>query len=210
VPQIYDCLNSLIGLLIIVNPLLGVSAMAAMTEGDSVGQRRETARAAALTVAIVLSLSAIAGERLLALFGISIAEFQVGGGVLILLMAVSMLHARMGATRHTAEEASEAQTRERIGVVPLGLPLLAGPGAISTAIIYVHKQPGWLNLLVVIIEAWMVAALVWVALRSSAVLVQLMGRTGINIATRLMGLLLSAIAIGFITQGLKALLPGLA
>lgn len=207
--NLYSWLNTLIGLLVIVNPLLGVSVIAAMTENETRAQRRATARSAALTVAIVLSLSALCGERVLSFFGIHIPEFQVGGGVLILLMAVSMLHARMSEVRHTEEEANEAQDREHVGVVPLGLPLLAGPGAISTAIIYAHRQPGWLNLAIVVAEIWLVALLVWLALLSSDVLVRLLGKTGINIATRIMGLLLSAIAIGFITQGLKVLLPGL-
>jgi multiple antibiotic resistance protein len=95
-------------------------------------------------------------------------------------------------------------------VVPLGLPLLAGPGSISTAIIYAHQQPGLLHRLIVVGEICLVSAMVWMALRASRFLGRLIGRTGLNIATRIMGLLLSAISVSFITSGLKALLPGLA
>ena len=207
--HLYPWLNTLVGLIVIVNPLLGVSMIAALTEEETRAQRRATATAAALTVAIVLSLSAIGGEAILSLFGISIPEFQVGGGILILLMAISMLHARMGDVRQTDEEASEAQDRSNLGVVPLGVPLLAGPGAISTAILYAHKQPGWIGSLVIVGEIWLVALLVWLALLSGDLLVKLLGKTGLNIATRIMGLILAAIAVGFVTQGIKTLLPGL-
>jgi multiple antibiotic resistance protein len=142
VSLLYAWLNSLVGLVIVVNPLLGVSVIAALTEHETPEQRRGTARAAALTVAIVLSISAVCGEAILSVFGIGIPEFQVGGGILILLMAVTMLQARIGDVRHTEEEAHEAHGRASVGVVPLGLPLLAGPGAISTAIIYAHDGGG--------------------------------------------------------------------
>lgn len=208
--QLYAWLNSLIGLIIVVNPLLGVSVLATLTEHETHEQRRATAREAALTVAIVLSVSAVCGEAVLSVFGIGIPEFQVGGGILILLMAVTMLQARIGDVRHTEEEAHEAHGRGSVGVVPLGLPLLAGPGAISTAIIYAHERPGWLHTTVVVGEIWLVSAMVWLCLRSGNMLERLIGRTGLNIATRIMGLLLSAISIAFITSGLKALLPGLA
>lgn len=203
-------LNTLIGLLVIVNPLLGVSAMATLGEDFSPAQRRHTARLAALTVAVVLSASALGGTALLDLFGIGIAEFQVGGGILLLLMAVSMLNARLGGTRHTEEEADEALSREQLGVVPLGIPLLAGPGAISTAILYAHQSKGWLDHLVLLGEIWLVAGLVWVALVAGEPLWRRLGRIGLNIASRIMGLLLAAIAVGFVTQGLRQLLPGLA
>ena len=203
-------LNTFIGLVVIVNPLLGASAIATLTTDETPGQRRTTARMAALTVAIVLTTSALAGEAVLAFFGISIPQFQVGGGILILLMAVAMLNAKMSGVRHTAEEADEAQAKEQVGVVPLGIPLLAGPGAISTAILYAHKGAGWVDQLVLVVEIWLVAALVWIAMLAGDRLMKLLGKTGLNIASRIMGLLLAAIAVGFITQGVKTLLPGLA
>jgi multiple antibiotic resistance protein len=157
-----------------------------------------------------MTISAVAGEAVLSLFGIGIPEFHVGGGILLLLIAVSMLNARMSGARHTLEENSEAQLRDEIGVVPIGIPLLAGPGAISTAIIYAHKGHGWVDMLVLLGEIWLVAALVWIALLAGDRLMKVLGQTGLNIASRIMGLLLAAISVGFVTQGLKVLLPGLA
>ncbi|MEJ2452885.1 MAG: MarC family protein [Candidatus Thiodiazotropha sp.] len=203
-------LHSLIGLIVIVNPLLAISAFTAMTTGDDPTQRRATAHRTALTVAAVLSLAALGGETLLRFFGIDIPSFRVGGGILILLMAIAMLHAKMSGARHTDEEANEAQDKAQVGVVPLGIPLLAGPGAISTVIIYAHGRSSWLGSGALLGEIWLVAGLVWLSLALGEQLARVLGKTGINVASRIMGLLLSAIAIQFITQGLQQLLPGLA
>ncbi|WP_020648099.1 MarC family protein [Solimonas variicoloris] len=200
-------LHTLIGLIVIVNPLLGVSAIATLTAGDSRAHRALTARYAAMTIAVVLIVSALAGEFLLALFGISIPEFKVGGGILILLMAIAMLNASPGNTRQTPEEQSEAHDKRQVGVVPLGIPLLAGPGAISAAIIYAQKSGGPLGMTVLLVDILIVALLTWLAMRSSDFLTSFIGQTGLNIATRIMGLILSAIAIGFIASGLLVLFP---
>ena len=210
ISELINGLHTLIGLVVIVNPLLGVSAIAALTVGDSHAHRALTARYAATTIAIVLIASAVAGEFLLRLFGISIPEFKVGGGILILLMAIAMLNASPGNTRQTPEEQSEAHDKRQVGVVPLGIPLLAGPGAISAAIIYAQKSGGPIGMGVLIVDIVLVAALTWLAMRSSDFLTGLIGRTGLNIATRIMGLILSAIAIGFIASGLLVLFPVLA
>jgi multiple antibiotic resistance protein len=208
-PAWYSWFNMLVGLVVIINPLMGVSAFATLAGAESPAQRRVTARIAALTIGVVLTVAALGGDALLSFFGIGIPEFQVGGGVLILLMAVSMMNAQIGSARQTEEEADEACVKSQIGVVPLGVPLLAGPGAISTVIIYALKE-SWLGRVVLIAEIWLVAAMVWLALSLGDWLTDRLGKTGINIATRIMGLLLAAIAVGFLTQGLKVLLPGLA
>lgn len=205
-----SALHTLIGLVVIVNPLLGVSAIATLTAGDSAAHRRLTARYAALTIGVVLTASALAGEFLLSLFGIDIPEFKVGGGILILLMAISMLNARTGNTRQTPEEHDEARDKNQVGVVPLGIPLLAGPGAISSAIIYAQKAGSIWGMGLLLADIWLVALLSWLAMRSSDRLTGLIGRTGINIATRIMGLILAAIAIGFVASGLRTLFPVLA
>ena len=210
ISELINGLHTLIGLIVIVNPLLGVSAITTLTAGDSPAHRALTARYAATTIAIVLIVGAIAGEFLLALFGISIPEFKVGGGILILLMAIAMLNASPGNTRQTPEEQTEAQYKPQVGVVPLGIPLLAGPGAISAAIIYAQKSGGPIGMGILIIDILLVALVAWLAMRSSDYLSRLIGQTGINIATRIMGLILSAIAIGFIASGLLVLFPVLA
>ncbi len=202
--------TSFVGLLVIANPLLAIPLFTSLSQGATRSQRNRTARRTAWTVAITLTSAALLGDRLLRLFGIPMAAFQVGGGILMLLMGIAMMHARLSAARHTPEETLEAQERDEIGVVPLGIPLLAGPGAITTVILYAHQRQGITPLFVLLCEIWLLAALVWLALRIAAPLNRMLGTTGINVANRIMGLLLSAIAVDFITLGMRSLLPGLA
>lgn len=208
--NLHELIHTFIGLLVIVNPLLAVPLFISLTNTSNALEKHKTARLSAITVGIVLGTAAIAGEALLQAFGISIAAFRVAGGILILLMAIAMLHAQVGGTRHTNEEASEAASKEQTGVVPLGIPLLAGPGAISTVIIYAHQHQQWEWIGILLGEITLLALLVWLTLYLAEYLARWLGTTGLNIASRIMGLLLAAIAVGFITEGLKVLLPGLA
>jgi multiple antibiotic resistance protein len=150
------------------------------------------------------------GEPLLDVFGISIASFRVGGGILLLLMAIAMLQALPSRVQQAPEEAKEAEEKEHVAVVPLAIPLLAGPGAMSTVIIYAHQAATWFDTLFLILASLFVAGTVWVALALANSIGTALGKTGVNIVTRLMGLILAAIAVEFITQGLAQLLPGLA
>lgn len=126
------------------------------------------------------------------------------------MLAVAMFHAQESPSRHTAEEAAEAGEKSDIAVVPLGVPLLAGPGAISTVIIFSHQASNWMavGLLMAIIA--LVALIVWITLYLAIPIGTFLGKTGINIATRLMGLFLAAIAVEFIAGGLVKLIPKLA
>lgn len=204
----HEYLKMFIGLLVILNPMLAVPMFVTLTESLGDAERLATARRTALAVGMVLTIAALLGQEILNLFGISIASFRVGGGLLLLLMAVAMMHARMSGAQHTREESEEALGKSDVAVVPLAIPLLAGPGAISTAIIYAHREMPWLHALL-IGEIWAIAFLVWLTLRSALPISRHLGTTGINITTRLMGLILAAIAVEFIVNGLKVMLPGL-
>ncbi|RMD68206.1 MAG: NAAT family transporter [Gammaproteobacteria bacterium] len=199
----------LTALFVIANPLGAILPFLTLTADQSEGERRRTARITALTVALVLLASAFFGDALLALFGIRIASFQVGGGILILLIAIAMLHARRSRTSHTPEEMEEAADKTSVGVVPLGVPLLAGPGAITTVIIYAHRAQDPFSMAFIVFSIALLALSIWIALRLAEPLNGFLGKTGVNIAMRLMGLLLAAIAIEFIAHGLNQLFPGL-
>ena len=203
----HEYVKMFIGLLVILNPMLAVPVFISLTESHTVRERLSSARRTAFAVGIVLTVSVLLGQQVLDLFGISIDSFRVGGGLLIMLMAVSMMHARMSGAQHTDKEGEEAQARDDVAVVPLAIPLLAGPGAISTAIIYAHRDPVWLHAFL-IGEIWLTALLVWLTLRSALPISRALGTTGINIATRLMGLVLAAIAAEFIVNGLKGMWLG--
>lgn len=200
----HEYVKMFVGLLVILNPMLAVPVFISLTEAQSERERVSNARRTALAVGIVLSVATLLGQQILDLFGISIDSFRVGGGLLILLMAVSMMHAKMSGASHTEKEGEEAQERADVAVVPLAIPLLAGPGAISTAIIYAHRDPAWMHA-VLIGEIWLAALATWLVLRSALPISRTLGTTGINIATRLMGLMLAAIAVEFIVNGLKGM-----
>ncbi|MEX0900864.1 MAG: MarC family protein [Gammaproteobacteria bacterium] len=199
-----------VAILVIVNPLGAVPFYISLTSGLAPKERRKIPNQTSLTIVVVLVVATFIGEALLGLFGISLASFRVGGGILLMLMAVSMMQARQSRSRQTPEEAIEAEDKENIAVVPLAMPLLAGPGAISTVIIYASLSAHPLHYLIIMLSCIVVAFVIWLALHSAEFLAGYLGTTGINIAMRLMGILLAAIAIEFIASGALDLLPGLA
>jgi multiple antibiotic resistance protein len=197
-------------LLAIVNPLGVVPVFVSLTRGMDEVERRHIARTTSIAVAVVLVIATLLGKPLLNFFGVSIASFRVGGGILLLLMSIAMMQARHTQSKQTPEEAEEAGEKESIAVVPIAMPLLAGPGAISTVIIYADQSFHPFHLGLIIASSLVVALLTWFSLRAAIPVSRMMSRTGINIATRLMGLLLAAISVEFIADGLAQLLPGLA
>jgi multiple antibiotic resistance protein len=199
----------LLALLVIVNPIGAVPLFATLTADNTTAEKHRIARTSSLSVAIVLILAALCGQSLLALFGITIASFKVGGAILILLLAISMMHGKQSGEKQTPEEAQEAAYKERIAVVPLAIPLLSGPGAISTIIIYASERSSPGHLAALIACAALVGAATWIALLVATPVSTWLGKTGINIAQRLMGLLLAAVAVEIFASGIIVLLPGL-
>jgi multiple antibiotic resistance protein len=198
-----------VGLFAILTPFAAIPIFLSLTDGQSRPSRLRTARVASLTVFTVLIVAALSGEVLLELLGTSLPAFQVGGGIVLLLMALSMLNAKISAVQHTAEEADEAAARDAIGVVPLGIPLLAGPGSISSVIIQMQRSPAWLNKAITLGCVALVCLLLLIALQLATPIGNLLGKIGLNILNRLFGLLLAAIAVEIIANGLKALFPAL-
>lgn len=192
-----------------MNPPGAIPFFISMTSNLSLAERQAIPRVTALSIAVVLAVSALLGEAILRYFGISIASFRVAGGILLMLMAISMMQARQSRSRQTPEEAMEAEEKDSIAVVPLAIPLLSGPGAISTVIIYSHGSSHPVHLVLLVLIGAAAAALCWLTLRAAEPISRLLGRTGINIAMRVMGILLAAIAVEFITGGVMDLWPGL-
>lgn len=199
-----------IALFAIVNPMGSLPIFISATSGWSKAERSRTARTVAITVMIVLGVSAFFGDMILDFFGITIPSFQVGGGILLLLIAISMMHGKQGGTRQTAEEAQTMAEREVIAIVPLSIPLLAGPGAISSMILTAQQHPGIWGHLSLLIPIALIALFIWGLLLLSEVITHTLGTIGINIITRLMGIILAAMAVEFIAKGLEGLFPQLA
>lgn len=198
-----------IALLAIVNPVGGVPLFISASAQWAPGQRLRSARAIALAVFLVLVGAALVGTTVLEVMGIGLPSFLVGGGILILMLSVSMMQARESGIRQTPAEAQLAAEQAGLGVVPLAIPLLAGPGAISTMIIAAHAAPHYWYRWKLLLPAGIVALLVWVTLRLAVGVAARLGTVGINIMTRLMGLLLAALAVEFIVRGLGELFPRL-
>ncbi len=198
-----------IAVMVIVDPLGAVPVFLDLTGSHSNAERRKIAGTAAFAMAIVLIVSCLFGEKILKFFGISIASFRIAGGILLLFLGIAMMHARQSGSKHTPEEDKEAVGKENVAVVPLAMPLLAGPGAISTMIIYSQDAAGWGHKGILIASSMIAAIAIWIALLLAIPLSKLMGKTGINIATRVMGLILTAIAVEFIATGLSQIFPGL-
>lgn len=199
----------LIGLLAIVNPVGAIPIYLGLTQCREGRDCQRIARTTTLAVAAILLTTLATGELLLALFGISLASFRVAGGILLLLMAVSMLHARDHGARSTVDEARESADRESVAVVPLAIPLLAGPGAISTVIVYAERGNSAVHYLCIGGIILLVSAAVLTALRTAPALHHVIGQTGMNIITRLMGLITAAIAVEIMSAGLIGLFPAL-
>ncbi len=192
----------------VLDPFLAVPIFLAASAALDAAARLRLARAVTLTVFAVLAGSALFGEELLRWTGTGLPAFRVGGGLVLLLMALAMLNAQPGAVRQSRAEAEELESGELSGVVPLAVPLLAGPGAISTTVI-AAQAGGVVHLAVLVGCIALVCALLWGMLRVAHVVEPRMGTTRLNIATRLLGLLLIAIAIQTMAEGLKQLFPGL-
>ncbi|MBD3811054.1 MAG: NAAT family transporter [Betaproteobacteria bacterium] len=208
--DILELAKAALALFAIVDPVGVIPMFLLATQGYTLAQSHAAARIAALTVLGVLTLFAFLGEPLLMFFGIRLAAFAVAGGLLLLLLALSMVQARVSPQRQTQDEAAEAEEREAVGVVPLGIPLLAGPGAITHVIVAASAAKGEvLHQTALLIPIGLVALSVWLSFRAAPVISRRLGKTGIHVVTRLMGLIIAAISVEMIADGLGKLFPGL-
>lgn len=198
-----------IGLFALVNPIGIIPVFISMTSYQTAGARNKTNLTANLSVAIILWTSLFLGDAILQLFGISIDSFRIAGGILVVTIAMSMISGKLGEDKQNKQEKSETAIRESIGVVPLALPLMAGPGAISSTIVWGTRYHSVEYLAGFSIAIALFAFCSWGVFRIAPWLVRLLGQTGINVITRIMGLLLMALGIEFIVAGVKGIFPGL-
>ena len=207
-----DIYKPLVALLAIVNPIGVIPFYIHFTEGFTRQQRQRTIRVAAFSAFVVIAVSAVAGLKIIEFFGISLASFQVGGGTLLLISALQMLNAQPAETRK--EDVTEGQDKvdagDSIAVVPLTIPLLTGPATISTMVIYADKTRHLWQLAVLVGYGVVIGAVTYLVFSASGRIAKVLGRTGINVMTRLMGLILAALAVEIMAEGLLVLFPVLA
>jgi multiple antibiotic resistance protein len=202
----------LIALLAIVNPIGVIPFFIHFTSSLNAAQRQRTIRVAAFSAFLVIAISALAGLQIIEFFGISIASFQVGGGTLLLISSLQMLNAQQADTskEDVNEGNSKADAGDSIAVVPLTIPLLTGPATISTMVIYAERTRHWWELAMLVLYGVVIGVAVYLAFRASGRIARVLGRTGINVMTRLMGLILAAMAVEIMADGLIKLFPVLA
>ena len=187
----------------IVDPFAVVPTFLAMTERDSPDHRRVLAKRGAWTCGVTLIAFALGGSMIFKIFGITIGAFKIAGGILMGLNALDMVQARRSQQRETPAEKAEGIQKEDIGIVPLGVPMLAGPGSISTVMVLALGSKGALVTAAVYGSIILTALISYFVLRAASFVERRLGQTGMRILTRFMGLVLCAIAVQFIIDGIK-------
>jgi multiple antibiotic resistance protein len=190
-------------ILFIVDPFAVIPTFLAMTARDAPAQRRVLARRGAWTCAITLIAFALGGSLIFKIFGITIGAFKIAGGVLIGLNALDMVQARRSQQRETPIETAEGIQKDDIGIMPLGVPMLAGPGAISTVMVLALGAKSTAAMVTVYLSIVLTALITFLVLSAASIVERRLGQTGMRILTRLMGLVLAAIAVQFIIDGIK-------
>jgi multiple antibiotic resistance protein len=197
----------LVALWALVHPIGAVPIFLSLTENRPAARRHIGSVAAAAT-GVILIAAVFVGQALLLVFGITIPSFRIAGGLLILFAALAMMHTPEHGTRETLADGEDSTADDSVAVVPLAIPLLAGPGAISTVIVFAHKSASLSHHLLICAIIVAVAVSTLVVFRLAPVIASSIGPTGMRILTQIMGLLIAAIAVEFITQGLAAIFPG--
>ena len=202
---------SLSAIFFVVDPIAATPFFLAMTAGDDARRRRETARRASTAAGAVLGGFALTGALIFKVLGISLGAFKLAGGVLLLITAVDMLRTRASETRITPGEVESGVAKDDVAIVPLAMPLLAGPGSIATVVVLMGRARSahvW-HALIVLAAVALTALCAYVILAGAAQIDRVLGKTGLNILERASGLLLAAIAIQFMIDGIGESLPGL-
>ena len=204
-------LVALSAIFVVVDPFAAVPFFLAMTSDQSAAQRRETARRAAIGAWLILTSFGLLGALLFRLLGISIPAFKLAGGILLLLIAIDMIRTAPSPARITPPEVEAGQVKDDVAIVPLAMPLLAGPGSIATVIVLMGRvQPKqWWNGLPVLVAIGVVAIVTFLTLAAATRVERVLSRTGMNILERVAGMLLAAIALQFMIDGAGEAFPGL-
>ena len=206
-PLVRFSVLALSSIFFLVDPLAAIPSFLAMTLGADPARRRRMARKGALTCFIVLTTFAVCGQLIFRLFGITLPAFEIAGGVILLLIGLDMLQAKRSATQEASGDTEEGAAKEDAGIVPIGIPMLAGPGSISTVMVLVGQVSSiWRWEMGAILGSIALTSLIsyWVLAGAGRVL-KMLGETGIRVLVRVMGLLLVALAMQYFVNGMMDL-----
>jgi multiple antibiotic resistance protein len=202
-------LLSLSAVFFVVDPMGAVPVFVAMTQRDSDAKREQMARRASITAFVILTLFAVAGTVIFRLLGVTLGAFKVAGGILLLLTSIEMLRAQQVRTRIIPEEQQEGTDKDDVAIFPLAIPLLAGPGAIATVTALMGRAGRTLFMVPVVLSIAVTCVASYAMLRAASQISRLLGVTGLNVMNRVIGLIIGAIAVQFVFDGLKDTFPRL-
>lgn len=197
--------NTFVAIFVIVDPFAVVPIYLSLTEGYSPEALRQTRRKATKLALAILCTFGLTGMGIFRVFGITLPAFQIAGGILLLLLGIAQLNASR--SRVQPEEQYEGMAREDISVFPLGMPLLAGPGAISTVVLFASEAKGFAQLFGLLVAITGALGLSHLTLKGAPLLYKVLGRTGLNLLTRIMGVILTAVAVQFVLNGILGAFP---
>jgi multiple antibiotic resistance protein len=198
-------LLALSSIFFLVDPFAALPTFLAVTAGVDAQRRRKMAWKASLTALVVLSAFAVAGQYIFRMFGITLPAFEIAGGIILLLIGLDMLAAKRSPTQESSAEAAEAALKEDAGIVPLGIPMLAGPGAITSVMVLVGQAQTRWQMVAILMSIFITAAICYLVLGNSDRVARAMGETGVRILVRIMGLLLVALAVQYFVNGMADL-----
>ena len=196
-------------LFVIVDPVGAVPAFLAMTQGEEASLRARTARTASTTAFLVLTFFALTGRRLFHLLGLSPEALSIAGGVILFGVSLSMLKVQPSRLMRTPEEIEEGTRKEEVGVIPLGVPMLGGPGAITAVVVLMGRVSSPVHLAVLLTAIAAVSLATYFILRGGTFVERALGDTGMKVVTRLMGLLLAALSVQFVLNGVSKYMTGI-
>jgi multiple antibiotic resistance protein len=204
-PSIQYFIVALTSVFFLVDPFAALPTFLVIAADADHNERRRLALKASITCFVVLTAFALAGSLIFRFFGITLPAFEIAGGIILILMGLEMLQARRSATHETPGETQEGVAKEDAGIIPLGMPMLAGPGAISTVMVLMGSSPSWWRVATLFVAITITSLASFLILSAADRVRHFLGETGIRILMRLMGLLLTAIAVQFIVNGLAEL-----
>ena len=201
-PYVRFSLLALSSIFFLVDPFAALPTFLAVTSDQDARKRVRTARKASLTAFVILSAFAAAGQYIFRIFGITLPAFEIAGGVILLLIGLDMLEAKRSATQESVPEAEDAATKDDAGIVPMGIPMLAGPGAITSVMVLVGQAQDLREHLAIYAAILITCVVCFLVLGSAVRVARALGETGIRILVRIMGLLLVALAVQNFVNGL--------
>lgn len=206
----------ILSLIVLVNPFSALSIFLELTQGYTSRERRRTAQITALSVFIIMTVFIFSGNWILKILSISTGSFQVGGGILVFLIAVSMMNSgsnpakpKIGTQEHDEITVQPRPNMGAVAIVPLAIPLIIGPGGISTVIIHASAARHMNDLFAIVAAGAAISVICYLSLLAAAKVSRWLGETGLTVLNRIMGMLLAAVAVEIVIAGIRSLFPQL-